>query len=339
MPGSPDAPPAPGNFDRSVGGTSPLGGNFSSSGRREYCVGSPSSGSGFFVSACGNSGGGTAWVATFGGSAGFLVSVALVASVLVFFVSVALPVSVAGAFGLSLLPHDSRHFSSRDGSACTTFVSAGFGVGVGVVVVTGGKDDPDEAGATLTIVGPLTPDELGLPQFPEPMFVTTVPGLQVSQPLPPGAPQLPGGAAVMTGTPGRWRRRVPRTSSRRHRSRRGGVVAPPVEDLGPQCLRPALHGRLAGDGAPSVTIVMTSPVSRASTCKTLRPLSSTDTLTTRHFWGGLPASLTVMMRPVGSSGAWEEEGTADWPQTRPVDTTVARTALIHRDRTMRLVSI
>ena len=60
-------------------------------------------------------------------------------------------------------------------------------------------------------------------------------------------------------------------------------------------------GASAMTGAPSATMVIISAVSRACTCQTLHPLASTHHLTTRHFWAGLPASWTVMMRPVGSS--------------------------------------
>jgi len=63
-------------------------------------------------------------------------------------------------------------------------------------------------------------------------------------------------------------------------------------------------------GTPSVRIVMTSWLSRDSTTRTLWPWGSTHHLTTRHFWPGLPGSLTVMMRPVGSSGGLGVEGTA-----------------------------
>jgi len=91
-------------------------------------------------------------------------------------------------------------------------------------------------------------------------------------------------------------------------------------------------------GALTARMVIISWVSSASTCQTLLPLSSTHHLTTRHLWAGLPASWTVMMRPVGSSAGRGEDGTADWLQAMPVDTRVAMTALIHRDRTMRLVS-
>jgi hypothetical protein len=60
-------------------------------------------------------------------------------------------------------------------------------------------------------------------------------------------------------------------------------------------------GGTPGMGSLIARIVKISCVSRASTCQTLLPLASTHHLTTRHFWAGLPASWTVMIRPVGSS--------------------------------------
>ncbi len=105
------------------------------------------------------------------------------------------------------------------------------------------------------------------------------------------------------------------------------------------CSRPWSVGSLIVLGTGSRRIVIFSPPSRASTSKTLWPALSIHHLTTRHFCGGLPGSLTVMMRPVGSSAARGDEGAVVWPRAKPPLTTLAMTALIHRERTMRQVSI
>jgi hypothetical protein len=91
-------------------------------------------------------------------------------------------------------------------------------------------------------------------------------------------------------------------------------------------------------GGPTSMMVMSSPVSRACTCRARCPSGCFHHLITLHCWAGLPGSDTVMIRPVGSSGLGAE-GTVDWPQTMPVVTHVARSTVIHVDRTIRLVSL
>ena len=69
-----------------------------------------------------------------------------------FFAPDPLAVSPAGCFGVSALPHDSRHFESADGSAWATLTSAGLGgvagsTGFGVVAIAAGGIGVVAAGA------------------------------------------------------------------------------------------------------------------------------------------------------------------------------------------------
>src|SRR5262245_35548310 len=73
---------------------------------------------------------------------------------------------------------------------------------------------------------------------------------------------------------------------------------------------------MPGAAGADCTMVIISPPAMVCTWQALPPLGWVHILIRRHFWAGLPGSLTVMILPAGSAREAGGVG-ADWPHARP----------------------